>query len=186
MQIIDITGATGSGPYDIYICDITLTYCYLVASSITIPPTYSVTLPIELEGVFQVGVKLIDSLGCEAIQVYSCPILPVTPTITPTMTPTMIVECNCLTFDNISFDAGSSVTNFSTNAEGRLTFGSMDQTKTARITCREQIYEANISETLVTDIYMGWSPSTKQKVKLQYLAVTENKLLTKIYITVAI
>lgn len=38
-----------------------------------------------------------------------------------------------LTFDNISFDAGPSVTNFSTNADGRLTFGSMDQTKTARI-----------------------------------------------------
>jgi len=38
-----------------------------------------------------------------------------------------------LIFDNISFDAGPSVTNFSTNADGRLTFGSMDQTKTARI-----------------------------------------------------
>ena len=38
-----------------------------------------------------------------------------------------------LTFDNIAFDAGPSVTNFSTNGEGRLTFGSMDQTKTARI-----------------------------------------------------
>ena len=38
-----------------------------------------------------------------------------------------------LTFDNISFDAGPSVTNFSTNEDGRLTFGSMDQTKTARI-----------------------------------------------------
>ena len=38
-----------------------------------------------------------------------------------------------LTFDNISFDAGPSVTNFSTNADGRLTFGSMDQNKTARI-----------------------------------------------------
>ena len=40
---------------------------------------------------------------------------------------------NKITFDNISFDAGPSVTNFSTNGEGRLTFGSMDQTKTARI-----------------------------------------------------
>ena len=40
---------------------------------------------------------------------------------------------NKLTFDNISFDAGPNVTNFSTNGEGRLTFGSMDQTKTARI-----------------------------------------------------
>ena len=38
-----------------------------------------------------------------------------------------------LTFDNISFDAGAGVTNFSTNGDGRLTFGSMDQTKTARI-----------------------------------------------------
>ena len=38
-----------------------------------------------------------------------------------------------LTFDNIAFDAGPSVTNFSTNGEGRLTFGSMDQNKTARI-----------------------------------------------------
>lgn len=38
-----------------------------------------------------------------------------------------------LTFDNISFDAGPSVTNFSTNGDGRLTFGSMDQTKIGRI-----------------------------------------------------
>jgi hypothetical protein len=38
-----------------------------------------------------------------------------------------------LTLDNIIFDAGSSITNFSTNNNGRLTFGSMDQLKTARI-----------------------------------------------------
>jgi len=38
-----------------------------------------------------------------------------------------------LTFDNISFEAGSGVTNFSTNEDGRLTFGSMDQTKIGRI-----------------------------------------------------
>jgi hypothetical protein len=50
-------------------------------------------------------------------------------------------------------------------------------TKTARITCREQIYEANISESMLIDVYMGWRPTTKEKVKLQYLAVTENKLL---------
>lgn len=50
-------------------------------------------------------------------------------------------------------------------------------TKIARITCREEIYEANISESMLIDVYMGWSPSTKEKVKLQYLAVTEQKLL---------
>ena len=38
-----------------------------------------------------------------------------------------------LTFDNIAFDAGAGVTNFSTNGDGRLTFGSMDQTKVGRI-----------------------------------------------------
>ena len=38
-----------------------------------------------------------------------------------------------LTFDNISFDAGANVINFSTNNDGRLTFGSMDQIKTGRI-----------------------------------------------------
>lgn len=38
-----------------------------------------------------------------------------------------------LTLDNVIFDAGSSITNFSTNNNGRLTFGSMDQLKTARI-----------------------------------------------------
>jgi len=38
-----------------------------------------------------------------------------------------------LTLDNVVFDAGSTVTNFSTKADGRLTFGSVDQIKTGRI-----------------------------------------------------
>ena len=38
-----------------------------------------------------------------------------------------------LTLDNVVFDAGANVTNFSTNKDGRLTFGSIDQIKTARI-----------------------------------------------------
>ena len=38
-----------------------------------------------------------------------------------------------LTLDNIIFDAGATITNFTTNKDGRLTFGSIDQTKTARI-----------------------------------------------------
>ena len=38
-----------------------------------------------------------------------------------------------LTLDNIIFDAGSTITNFSTQKDGRLTFGSIDQLKTARI-----------------------------------------------------
>jgi hypothetical protein len=38
-----------------------------------------------------------------------------------------------LTLDNVIFDSGSTITNFSTHANGRLTFGSIDQTKIARI-----------------------------------------------------
>lgn len=38
-----------------------------------------------------------------------------------------------LVLDNIIFDSGSTITNFSTKDKGRLTFGSIDQLKTARI-----------------------------------------------------
>ncbi len=38
-----------------------------------------------------------------------------------------------LVLDNVIFDTGSSMTNFSTHKDGRLTFGSIDQLKTARI-----------------------------------------------------
>ena len=38
-----------------------------------------------------------------------------------------------LTLDDIVFDSGSTITNFSTHNNGRLTFGSIDQLKTARI-----------------------------------------------------
>jgi hypothetical protein len=38
-----------------------------------------------------------------------------------------------LTLDNIIFDSGSTITNFSTHDNGRLTFGSIDQIKVSRI-----------------------------------------------------
>jgi hypothetical protein len=38
-----------------------------------------------------------------------------------------------LTLDNVVFDTGSTMTNFFTSKDGRLTFGSIDQLKTARI-----------------------------------------------------
>lgn len=38
-----------------------------------------------------------------------------------------------LTLDNIVFDSGNTITNFTTDNNGRLTFGSIDQTKTSRI-----------------------------------------------------
>jgi hypothetical protein len=38
-----------------------------------------------------------------------------------------------LSLDNVIFDSGSTITNFFTDKDGRLTFGSIDQLKTARI-----------------------------------------------------
>lgn len=38
-----------------------------------------------------------------------------------------------LTLDDVKFDTGNTVTNFSTNKDGRVTFGSIDQTKTGKI-----------------------------------------------------
>jgi hypothetical protein len=38
-----------------------------------------------------------------------------------------------LTLDNVVFDSGNTMTNFSTHNNGRLTFGSIDQNKTSKI-----------------------------------------------------
>ncbi len=45
----------------------------------------------------------------------------------------MNYDSSKLTLDDVIFDAGSTITNFSTKDDGRLTFGSIDQLKTARI-----------------------------------------------------
>ena len=45
----------------------------------------------------------------------------------------MNYDSSKLTLDNVIFDAGSTITNFSTKDDGRLSFGSIDQLKTARI-----------------------------------------------------
>jgi site-specific recombinase XerD len=50
-------------------------------------------------------------------------------------------------------------------------------TKIARITCREQLYEANINEPEIINLFMGWSPTIQDKVKMQYVSITDNKLL---------
>ena len=61
-----------------------------------------------------------------------------------------------LTLDGIVFDAGSSITNFSTNKDGRLTFGSMDQIKTARIktgTPYKLIFTSNVPLTNTAGLF---------------------------------
>ena len=103
MQIIEITSVTGTSPYDIVICDITYTYCYTADTGvISIPPTLYLNLPPELDGSQSVIIKIVDSSGCEEIQLVNCPVTQTptpTPTITPSITPTK-ANCVCLTFTN--------------------------------------------------------------------------------------
>ena len=88
MNTIEITGATGTPPYSVYVCDSTLTYCYVVTESTMIPPTFIFDVPPPLDVVSPLIVKIIDANGCETFESYSCP---PTPTPTPTVTPTQTV-----------------------------------------------------------------------------------------------
>ena len=119
MQVIQVNTATGNPPYDIYVCDVTLTYCYLMSSGVSVFPAY-VNLPNEFLGLQSVVVKLIDSSGCELFYNISCalptPSVTVTPSFTPTPTPTPTIPlygCQCLNFDNTlnNYDIGYLYTN---------------------------------------------------------------------------
>ena len=102
MQVIEITSLNGTAPFDISVCDSTNTYCYNVLSGVMSVPV-SFNIPTILDGVSQVIVKIIDSLGCEDFRVISCPTGTPTPTPTPTITPTIPdTTCLCILFDNPS------------------------------------------------------------------------------------
>ena len=100
MQVIEITSLSGHSPYNISICDITRTYCYVVATSVSSVPLI-LNIPTELSGSQEVLVIVTDNIGCEEIQYHFCgePAPSQTPTTTPTPTPTNSV-CNCISIDN--------------------------------------------------------------------------------------
>lgn len=88
-QII-INSVSGNSPFDFYACDITNTYCYLIASSVFTPPVLVLDIPPPLDVASVVNVKVIDSSGCTEFINYSCSPTPTT-TTTPTVTPTLTV-----------------------------------------------------------------------------------------------
>ena len=71
MQQIIISGVTGNPPYDVFVCDTTNTYCYLVSGG-TYITTYTFQVPPPLNNVGSLLVKLIDSTGCELFNFYEC------------------------------------------------------------------------------------------------------------------
>lgn len=106
MQVIQINSVSGTPPYDVYVCDPTITYCYFVSDDVSVFPLL-IDLPIQLTGINSVVVKMIDSNGCEIFYNIACqlptPSITVTPSFTPTPTPTQTVfgnNCRCIQFDN--------------------------------------------------------------------------------------
>lgn len=68
---ITISGTTGTPPYDVFVCDTTNTYCYLVSGG-TYITTYTFQVPPPLNNVNSLLIKLIDSTGCELFNFYEC------------------------------------------------------------------------------------------------------------------
>jgi len=69
---ITISTVSGTPTYDIYVCDITNTYCYLVSGGTTIPPAYSFIVPPPLDNVESLLIKIVDSNGCEKFILVQC------------------------------------------------------------------------------------------------------------------
>jgi len=122
MQQIQITAATGTPPYDVYICDITLTTCLLISGGTTIPPTIDYTLSGIFENVNPVIIKIVDSDGCEYFEILEC--TTTTTTSTSTTTTTTLSNCSCLSFQN----TGITTYNISfIDCEGSVFNGTIDE-----------------------------------------------------------
>jgi len=74
MTQIEITGVSGvTLPYNIYACDVYGNQCVLLASvNVSVPPAISIVLPTEFNSAPAVGIKIIDSLGCEKFGIIYC------------------------------------------------------------------------------------------------------------------
>ena len=66
-----ISSVNGTPPYDIYACDITNTYCYLITGSTTTIPL-ALIIPPPLESVNELLLKIIDSNSCEKFIYLEC------------------------------------------------------------------------------------------------------------------
>jgi hypothetical protein len=72
MNVFSLISLSGSSPYNIYVCDITNTYCFLVSGSTSIPPLISFVVPPPLDIVNEILLKIVDDNGCEKYYYYSC------------------------------------------------------------------------------------------------------------------
>ena len=67
---IQINSLSGTSPFDIYVCDQTITYCFFV-SAITSSP-YVFDVPPPLDQSTPIILKVVDSNNCERIYLLTC------------------------------------------------------------------------------------------------------------------
>jgi hypothetical protein len=74
MRQIQITSVTSTTlPYNLFACDVYGNQCVLIATvNTSIPPPILITLPTQFNNAPALGLKLIDSLGCEKFGVIYC------------------------------------------------------------------------------------------------------------------
>jgi hypothetical protein len=116
---ISLSATTGTPPYSVIVCDVTLIYCYTLTGSTSLSATTTFDIPSPLDVADSIIVKVIDSNGCEIFLPYSCPVTPTpTPTITPTPSSTPTDPCRCIQITNTGTTDG---TFYYTQCDGTIT-----------------------------------------------------------------
>jgi hypothetical protein len=69
-NIVQINSLSGTAPFDLYVCDQTISYCFFVASISGSPYTFNVPSP--LDSTTPIILKVIDANNCEVIYLLSC------------------------------------------------------------------------------------------------------------------
>jgi hypothetical protein len=74
MTKLDINSITGASlPLNLYACDVYGNQCVLIATITTaIPPPIEIILPAQFNTAPALGLKLIDSIGCEKFGIIYC------------------------------------------------------------------------------------------------------------------
>lgn len=67
---VQINNLSGASPFNIYVCDATITYCFFVQTIAAAPYTFDVPFP--LEDTTPIILKIIDANNCEKIYLLSC------------------------------------------------------------------------------------------------------------------
>ena len=98
MESVVIYSAEGTPPFQISLCDMTNTFCYIVGIDVTSFPV-TLTVPPPLQNVNQMLVSIKDAYYCNTFQTLSFLTPTPTPTPTPTATP-IISDCRCIVLDN--------------------------------------------------------------------------------------